>query len=94
MPEVKAFCTDDEAREYLSNLVTLELCKEFHKHGKVNTAIRACCQRLMQRTTGERTMAILGGLMRQPMPAGSLHQLRRVLNDMAGGEVVFVKDGE
>ena len=91
---VKAFCTDEEAREYLSNLVTLELCKEFHKHGKVNTAIRACCQRLMQRTTGERTRAILGGLMKQPMPAGSLHQLRRVLNDMAGGEVVFAGESE
>ena len=32
--------------------------------------------------------------MKQPMPAGSLHQLRRVLNDMAGGEVVFVKESE
>ncbi len=29
------------------------------------------------------------GLMAQPMPAGSLHQLRRVLNEMAGGEVVW-----
>ena len=91
---IKAFCTDDEAREYISNLVTLELCKEFHNAGKVNTAIRNCCNRLMQRATSPTNRAILGGLIKQPMPSGSLHQLRRVLNDMAGGEVVFVKESE
>ena len=94
MSSIKAFCTDDEAREYISNLVTLELCKEFHKSGKVNTAIRNCCQQLIKRATSATNRAILGGLMKQPMPAGSLHQLRRVLNDMAGGEVVFVKESE
>ena len=94
MSQVTAFCVDDEAREYLSNLLTLELCKEFHKAGKVNTAIRNCCNRLIQRATSATNRAILGGLMKQPMPSGSLHQLRHVLNDMAGGEVVFMNEGE
>ena len=89
MATVKAFCTDDEAQEYISNLVTLELCKEFHNAGKPNTAIRACCNRLIQRATSPTNRAILGGLIKQPMPAGSLHQLRRVLHEMAGGEVVW-----
>ena len=89
MTQVTAFSVDDEAREYLSNLVTLELCKEFHERDKPNTAIRKCCARLIERTQGERCKAILVGLMAQPMPAGSLHQLRRVLHEMAGGEVIW-----
>lgn len=91
MTQTTAFCVDDEAREYLSTLITLELCKELHKHDKPNTAIRKCCAYLIERTQGARCKAILAGLMAQPMPAGSLHQLRRVLNEMAGGEVVWGK---
>ena len=50
MTQVIAFSVDDEAREYLSNLVTLELCKEFHERDKPNTAIHKCCARLIERT--------------------------------------------
>lgn len=50
---------------------------------------RKCCARLIERTQGARCKAVMAGLMAQPMPAGSLHQLRRVLHEMAGGEVVW-----
>lgn len=36
---------DAEACAYLSALVTVELCAEVHRKGKVNTAIRRCVNR-------------------------------------------------
>ena len=40
---------DAEACAYLSALVTVELCAEVHRKGKVNTAIRRCVNRQLPR---------------------------------------------
>lgn len=81
---------DAECVAYLSALVTVELCAEVHRHGKPNTAIRNCCQRLLERLAPfPRVYLIFKGLARQPMPAGALHHLRRGLEEMAGGMVAL-----
>ncbi len=85
---------DEECVAYLSALVTVELCNEVHKHGKPNTAIRNCCNRLLPRLAPfPRVYLIFKGLAKQPVPSGALHHLRRMLEEMAGGMVV-VDDGK
>lgn len=78
--------SDAECVAYLSALVTVELCAEFHRSGKVNTAIRHCVNRILPRLEGhKRVYLIFKGLARQqPFPAGCLHHLRRMLEEMAG----------
>lgn len=81
---------DAECVAYLSALVTVELCAEVHRAGKVNTAIRRCINRLLPRLEGHpRVYLIFKGLTKQPFPAGCLHHLRRVLEEMADGQVVL-----
>lgn len=81
---------DAEACAYLSALVTVELCAEVHRKGKVNTAIRRCVNRLLPGLAEhKRVYLIFKGLANQPFPAGCLHHLRRMLEEMVGGKVVL-----
>lgn len=81
---------DAEACAYLSALVTVELCAEVHRKGKVNTAIRRCVNRLLPGLVEhKRVYLIFKGPAKQPLPAGCLHHLRRMLEEMAGGQVVL-----
>lgn len=82
--------SDAEACSYLSALVTVELCAEVHRKGKVNTAIRRCVNRLLPGLVEhKRVYLIFKGLGKQPFPAGCLHHLRRILEEIAGGQVVL-----
>lgn len=79
---------DAECVEYLSALVTVELCNEIHRDGKPNTAIRKCVARLLPRLVErKRVYLIFSGLSKQAFPSGALHMLRRNLEEMAGGRV-------
>ena len=89
MTQVTALCVDDEAREYLSNLLTLELCKEFHERDKPNTAIRKTVARLLPRMNHPRVKAIMVGLAKQAFPLGCLCMLRRDLEEVVDGVVSF-----
>ena len=81
---------DAEACAYLSALVTVELCAEVRRTGKVNTAIRRCVNRQLPGIVEhKRVYLIFKGLAKQPFPAGCLHHLRRMLEEMAGGQVVL-----
>lgn len=81
---------DAEACAYLSALVTVELCAEVHRAGKVNTAIRRCVNRQLPRLVEhKRVYLILKGLAKQPFPAGCPHHLRRMPEEIAGGQVVL-----
>lgn len=81
---------DAECVAYLSALVTVELCAEVHRSGKVNTAIRQCVNRILPRLEAhKRVYLIFKGLAKQPFPAGCLHHLRRMLEEMAAGQVVL-----
>lgn len=83
---------DAECVTYLSALVTVELCHQFHYHAKPNSAIRACCLRLLPRLAEhKRVYLIFKGLAKQPMPSGALHHIRRMLEEMADG-VVAIED--
>ena len=58
---------DAEACAYLSALVTVELCAEVHRTGKVNTAIRRCVNRLLPGLVEhKRVYLIFKGLAKQP----------------------------
>lgn len=81
---------DAECVAYLSALVTVELCNEIHKHDKPNTAIRKCVMRLLPGLEEHRRVyLIFKGLAKQAFPSGCLHHLRRMLEEMAGGQVVL-----
>lgn len=79
---------DDEALEYLNVLVTVELAAEIHRD-KPNTAIRKTVARLLPRMNHPRVKAIMVGLARQAYPSGCLLMLRRELEEIVDGKVVF-----
>lgn len=79
---------DDEALEYLNVLVTVELAAEIHRN-KPNTAIRKTVARLLPRMNHPRVKAIMVGLARQAYPSGCLLMLRRELEEVVDGKVVF-----
>lgn len=79
---------DDEALEYLNVLVTVELAAEIHRN-KPNTAIRKTVARLLPRMNHPRVKAIMVGLARQAYPSGCLLMLRRELENVVDGVVVF-----
>ena len=79
---------DDEALEYLNVLVTVELAAEIHRN-KPNTAIRKTVARLLPRMSHPRVKAIMVGLARQAYPSGCLLMLRRELEEVVDGKVVF-----
>lgn len=79
---------DDEALEYLNVLVTVELAAEIHRD-KPNTAIRKTVARLLPRMSHPRVKAIMVGLARQAYPSGCLLMLRRELENVVDGVVVF-----
>ena len=79
---------DDEALEYLNVLVTVELAAEIHRN-KPNTAIRKTVARLLPRMNHPRVKAIMVGLARQSYPSGCLLMLRRELENVVDGVVVF-----
>lgn len=84
---------DAECCAYLSALVTVEICNEIHQHGKPNTAIRRCINRLLPGLAEhKRIYLIFKGLAKQPFPSGCLHHLRRTLEEMADGKVVLEDD--
>lgn len=63
---------DAEACAYLSALVTVELCAEVHRKGKVNTAIRRCVNRLLPGLVEhKRVYLIFKGLAKQPSLRGA-----------------------
>ena len=80
--------SDDESLEYLSVLVTVELAAEIHRD-KPNTAIRKTVSRLLPRMNHPRVKAIMVGLARQAYPSGCLLMLRRELENVVDGVVVF-----
>ena len=79
---------DDESLEYLSTLVTVELAAEIHSN-KPNTAIRKTVARLLPRMNHPRVKVIMVGLARQAYPSGCLLMLRRELENVVDGVVVF-----
>ena len=79
---------DDEALEYLNVLVTVELAAEIHRN-KPNTAIRKTVARLLPRMNHPRVKAIMVGLARQVYPSGCLLMLRREVEEIVDGKVVF-----
>ena len=79
---------DDESLECLSTLVTVELAAEIHRN-KPNTAIRKTVARLLPRMNHPRVKAIMVGLARQAYPSGCLLMLRRELENVVDGVVVF-----
>ena len=79
---------DDEALEYLNVLVTVELAAEIHRN-KPNTAIRKTVARLLPRMNHPRVKAIMVCLARQAYPSGCLLMLRRELENVVDGVVVF-----
>ena len=79
---------DDESLEYLSTLVTVELAAEIHRN-KPNTAIRKTVARLLPRMSHPRVKAIMVGLARQAYPSGCLLMLRRELEEIVDGKIVF-----
>ena len=79
---------DDEALEYLNVLVTVELAAEIHRN-KPNAAIRKTVARLLPRMNHPRVKAIMVGLARQAYPSGCLLMLRRELEEVVDGKVVF-----
>lgn len=79
---------DDEALEYLSVLVTVELAAEIHRN-KPNTAIRKTVARLLPRMSHPRVKAIMVGLARQAFPQGCLCMLRRDLEEIVDGVVHY-----
>ena len=79
---------DDEALEYLNVLVTVELAAEIN-HKKPNTAIRKTVARLLPRMSHPRVKAIMVGWARQAYPSGCLLMLRRELENVVDGAVVF-----
>ena len=79
---------DDEALEYINVLVTVELAAEIHRN-KPNTAIRKTVARLLPRMNHPRVKAIMVGLARQAYPSGCLLMLRRELENVVDGVVVF-----
>lgn len=79
---------DDEALEYLNVLVTVELAAEIHRN-KPNTAIRKTVARLLPRMNHPRVKAIMVGLARQAYPSCCLLMLRRELENVVDGVVVF-----
>lgn len=80
--------SDDESLEYLSTLVTVELAAEIHRN-KPNTAIRKTVARLLPRIKHLRVRAIMVGLAKQAYPSGCLLMLRRELENVVDGVVVF-----
>lgn len=81
---------DAECLAYLKTLLTVELCAELHKYGKPNTAIRNCIKQVLPGIEQHhRIYLIFKGLAKQPFPTGCLLHLRRMLEEMAGGKVVF-----
>lgn len=88
MQGVEYTSREAECVAYLSALVTVELCAEFHRNGKPNTAIRRCIEKISPRL-GEhrRVQMIFQGLAKQAFPSGALHMLRHNLEEMAGGRV-------
>lgn len=79
---------DDEALEYLNVMVTVELAAEIHRN-KPNTAIRKTVARLLPRMNHPRVKVIMVGLARQAYPSGCLLTLRRELENVVDGVVVF-----
>ena len=79
---------DEEALEYIETLVTVELAAEIHRN-KPNTAIRKTVARLLPRMNHPRVKAIMVGLARQAFPQGCLCMLRRELEEVVDGKVVF-----
>ena len=79
---------DDESLEYLSTLVAVELAAEIHRN-KPNTAIRKTVARLLPRMNHPRVKVIMVGLARQAYPSGCLLMLRRELEEIVDGKVVF-----
>ena len=80
--------SDEESLEYLNVLVTVELAAEIHRN-KPNTAIRKTVARLLPRMNHPRVKAIMVGLARQAYPSGCLLMLRRELENVVDGVVVF-----
>ena len=80
--------SDEESLEYLNVLVTVELAAEIHRD-KPNTAIRKTVARLLPRMNHPRVKAIMVGLARQAYPSGCLLMLRRELENVVDGVVVF-----
>lgn len=80
--------SDDESLKYLSVLVTVEPAAEIHR-AKPNTAIRKAVKSLLPRVKHPRVMAIMTGLARQAYPSGCLLMLRRELENVVDGVVVF-----
>lgn len=79
---------DEEALEYIETLVTVELAAEIHRN-KPNTAIRKTVARLLPRMSHPRVKAIMIGLARQAYPSGCLLMLRRELENVVDGVIVF-----
>jgi len=80
--------SDEESLEYLNVLVTVELAAEIHRN-KPNTAIRKTVARLLPRMSHPRVKAIMVGLARQSFPLGCLCMLRRDLEEIVDGKIVF-----
>ena len=83
-----ALTQEREFTEYLSALVTVELCAEIHGGTGRDEAIRNCCKRIAPRLASiPRIYGIFSGLARDRMAGVTLYILRRGLEEIAGGAV-------
>lgn len=74
----------NQAQEYLSALVSLELSVRFAElEGRaVNSAVRACCAAVLVRIKDRTNICIVAGVAKQAFPAGAVAMLRRQLDAM------------
>ena len=74
---------EEQAEEYISGLVSIELCAAIARiHGEqVNRKIRDCCSAVIGRCRDSRNKRVFEGLQRQMFPSGALAMMRRRLDE-------------
>lgn len=77
--------------EYCDCLLTIELAVKLAQIERrpVNKTIRDSWSVIRKRMKCDANIAIFDGLCKQPFPDGALKMVRRQLNKVGGGEVVF-----
>lgn len=72
----------NQAEQYLSALVSLELAYHIAEkyNEQMNKSVRHCCNKLLERITDSKIIAIINGVKRQAYPVGAVKKLRRELD--------------
>ena len=77
--------------EYVDCLLTIELAVRLAQIDRrpINKTIRDSWSVIRKRMECAANIAIFDGICKQPFPDGALKMVRRQLNQVGGGEVVF-----